>query len=245
MPVSTDIDGQFRFLISCIRHSVSGKVDFEEVRKECDIVSKGAAAKRYERLMKAHGISPAGASSAVKNEANDSESPKKKTRAQKKRKLEEVDPDETDIDEPVKKERGIKGEFKDEDATVKRECLNDDLPRTTPLHPLSSQSEPFPTDDDDEVLFVSATERQHTPNITISTSNDRRSQVHSFMPAFTGHHSVDCRANINFPQQLPTPTPSTALATMETMETTDPSNPFSLGFAPTAWVFPKERRGFP
>ncbi|KAK4691817.1 hypothetical protein P7C71_g5265, partial [Lecanoromycetidae sp. Uapishka_2] len=49
-------DDQFKFLISCIRYSNNGKVDFEEVRKECDICSRGAAAKRYERMMKAHGI---------------------------------------------------------------------------------------------------------------------------------------------------------------------------------------------
>ncbi|MCJ1397950.1 hypothetical protein MMC11_001146 [Xylographa trunciseda] len=49
-------DEQFKFLISCIRYSNNGKVDFSEVAKECAIVTKGAAAKRYERMMKAHGI---------------------------------------------------------------------------------------------------------------------------------------------------------------------------------------------
>ncbi|KAI4257992.1 MAG: hypothetical protein L6R42_005353 [Xanthoria sp. 1 TBL-2021] len=52
------VDGQFKFLIACIRHGVNGKIDWEEVAKECSIVTKGAAAKRYERLMKAHDISP-------------------------------------------------------------------------------------------------------------------------------------------------------------------------------------------
>ncbi|RDL33999.1 uncharacterized protein BP5553_08367 [Venustampulla echinocandica] len=47
---------QFKFLISCIRYSNNGKVDFGEVAKECGIVTKGAAAKRYERMMRAHGI---------------------------------------------------------------------------------------------------------------------------------------------------------------------------------------------
>ncbi|KAM3504567.1 hypothetical protein MY10362_003485 [Beauveria mimosiformis] len=41
-----------RFLISCIRHSNGGKVDFEAVAKELGIVTKAAAAKRYERLVK-------------------------------------------------------------------------------------------------------------------------------------------------------------------------------------------------
>ncbi|KAI9784691.1 MAG: hypothetical protein M1816_000756 [Peltula sp. TS41687] len=49
-------DEQFKFLISCIRHANNSKVDFAAVAKECGIVSKGAAAKRYERMMKAHGI---------------------------------------------------------------------------------------------------------------------------------------------------------------------------------------------
>ncbi|KAI9731513.1 MAG: hypothetical protein M1834_004633 [Cirrosporium novae-zelandiae] len=58
------IEEQFKFLISCVRWSNGGRVDFYEVAKECGIVSKGAAtkpptshsAKRYERMMKAHGI---------------------------------------------------------------------------------------------------------------------------------------------------------------------------------------------
>ncbi|KAJ5032840.1 uncharacterized protein L3040_009431 [Drepanopeziza brunnea f. sp. 'multigermtubi'] len=49
---------QFKFLISCIRYSNNGKVDFGQVAKECKIVSKGAAAKRYERMMRSHGIAP-------------------------------------------------------------------------------------------------------------------------------------------------------------------------------------------
>ncbi|KAI9680341.1 MAG: hypothetical protein M1829_001227 [Trizodia sp. TS-e1964] len=53
-------DEQFKFLISCIRYSNNGRVDFTEVARECGIVTKGAAAKRYERLMKAHNINPSG-----------------------------------------------------------------------------------------------------------------------------------------------------------------------------------------
>ncbi|KAL9126131.1 MAG: hypothetical protein Q9217_004775 [Psora testacea] len=51
-------EDQFKFLISCIRHSDNGKVDFQKVAHECTIVTKAAAAKRYERMMKAHGIHP-------------------------------------------------------------------------------------------------------------------------------------------------------------------------------------------
>ncbi|GFG01064.1 hypothetical protein IFM5058_00283 [Aspergillus udagawae] len=50
----TNPDETVQFLLSCIRYSNSGKVDFNEVAKECNIVSKGAAAKRYERLIKAY-----------------------------------------------------------------------------------------------------------------------------------------------------------------------------------------------
>ena len=38
-----DVESQFRFLISCIKHSTNGKVDFEAVRKDCEIKTKGAA----------------------------------------------------------------------------------------------------------------------------------------------------------------------------------------------------------
>ncbi|KAK5050069.1 hypothetical protein LTR84_004189 [Exophiala bonariae] len=53
-------DDQLKFLLSCVRYSNNGKVDFVEVAKECGIVSKGAAAKRYERLLRANGIHPNG-----------------------------------------------------------------------------------------------------------------------------------------------------------------------------------------
>ncbi|PWY86897.1 hypothetical protein BO70DRAFT_394911 [Aspergillus heteromorphus CBS 117.55] len=51
---------QFQFLLSCIRYANNGKIDFATVAQECNIVSKAAAAKRYERLMKAHNINPSG-----------------------------------------------------------------------------------------------------------------------------------------------------------------------------------------
>lgn len=42
MPPATN-EEQFRFLISCIRWSNNGRVDFQEVANECNVVSKGAA----------------------------------------------------------------------------------------------------------------------------------------------------------------------------------------------------------
>ncbi|GLA61681.1 hypothetical protein AtubIFM56815_002540 [Aspergillus tubingensis] len=53
---------QLQFLLSCIRHSNSGKIDFTVVAQECNIITKAAAAKRYERLLKSHGINTSGGS---------------------------------------------------------------------------------------------------------------------------------------------------------------------------------------
>ncbi|TGJ79451.1 hypothetical protein E0Z10_g9302 [Xylaria hypoxylon] len=249
MPTGTaaDTEAQFRFLISCIRHSTSGKVDFEEVRKECEIISKGAAAKRYERLMKAHNIT-AGTINGIKNETKSADETKKaKSRATKKRKLEEVNEDEGDIEEPIKMEPRIKGEVKNEDAIVKPECSNDDTLGAAPLHYLSSQSEPASsstntqTDDDDDVLFVSATEKRNVSNTPDYFNDHHHSQAHSPVPAITGIQPVNYAANTSFPQQLAAPhmpPPTAAMATMSA------SNSFSYDFTPTTWVFPHDSHGY-
>ncbi|TAQ86151.1 hypothetical protein B7494_g5525 [Chlorociboria aeruginascens] len=84
MPPASN-DEQFKFLISCIRYSNNGKVDFGQVAKECKIVSKGAAAKRYERMMKAHGIASNAASikpapRSIKTDRRESNGPTSKKR---------------------------------------------------------------------------------------------------------------------------------------------------------------------
>ncbi|KAL1959062.1 hypothetical protein VTO42DRAFT_3303 [Malbranchea cinnamomea] len=71
----TSSDEQLNFLIKCVKHSNNGKVDFQAVADECGIVSKGAAAKRYERLLKSNGVNPNGGGSAT----TDGESPTKST----------------------------------------------------------------------------------------------------------------------------------------------------------------------
>ncbi|KAG7010101.1 hypothetical protein G7Y79_00001g003730 [Physcia stellaris] len=119
MPATT-VESQFTFLISCIRHADNGKVDFEKVAKECDIISKGAAAKRYERLMKANGIHQAAqssggtATSSLKRKATaeSSNKGKKRTIAESESQDNTGDDDEglskgkaEPKEEPVKKER--------------------------------------------------------------------------------------------------------------------------------------------
>ncbi|KAI1132368.1 hypothetical protein F5Y10DRAFT_294127 [Nemania abortiva] len=247
MPAGPDIEVQFRFLISCIRHSSAGKVDFEEVRKECGIISKGAAAKRYERIMKAYDISTSGAAGGVKKEAKGSDETKKAVRTIKKRKLEEVNEDEGDTDEPVKPETKVKGEVKYEDAIVKPEYRNDDPPSATPLHRQSSQSQPASSsantqsDDDDEVLFVSATDKRTVSGaLPAYGGNHRQSRAHSPMPVVNGIQSVDYAANMTFPSQLAAPPAKSPATTMTTLATMDPSNSFPYGFTPTAWVFPHD-----
>ncbi|KAI1615351.1 hypothetical protein EDD36DRAFT_187047 [Exophiala viscosa] len=42
------------FLISCTKHSRDGRIDFTEVARDTGVASKGAAAKRYERLCKSY-----------------------------------------------------------------------------------------------------------------------------------------------------------------------------------------------
>ncbi|KAL8689336.1 MAG: hypothetical protein Q9224_004661 [Gallowayella concinna] len=115
------VDEQFKFLIACIRHGVNGKINFDEVVKECSIVSKGAAAKRYERLMKAHDISP----QAHPNPSDNSVTATKRkigtakesnTAAAKKRKAMESDnvSNNGDEEEPTGKKKKYKVEKKSE-----------------------------------------------------------------------------------------------------------------------------------
>ncbi|KAF4582076.1 hypothetical protein GQ602_006700 [Ophiocordyceps camponoti-floridani] len=51
-----DTAEQVKFLVCCIKHTNAGRPDFDAVAKELNIVSKAAAGKRYERLIKAYGV---------------------------------------------------------------------------------------------------------------------------------------------------------------------------------------------
>ncbi|CAG7556689.1 unnamed protein product [Fusarium equiseti] len=66
---------QIKFLVSCIGHSSNGRPDFQAVADELDIVTKAAAQKRYERMLKAHGISRPGALAAANNVDASAETP--------------------------------------------------------------------------------------------------------------------------------------------------------------------------
>ncbi|CAG8983606.1 hypothetical protein HYALB_00004627 [Hymenoscyphus albidus] len=84
---------QFKFLISCIRYSNNGKVDFGQVAKECGICTKGAAAKRYERLMRAHGISSNSTNTKPVTPTKSKPERKDSTSGNKKRKLADLEED--------------------------------------------------------------------------------------------------------------------------------------------------------
>ncbi|RYP09693.1 hypothetical protein DL764_001119 [Monosporascus ibericus] len=243
-----DTESQFKFLIACIKHSQAGKVDFAAVATECEIVSKGAAAKRYERLMKQHGISPSSGAggSAVKKEAKE---PKAPAKSRKKRKLEQVEEDVGDIDEPIKGEVknedaiAVKTELVKSEAGVKSESANMEgsgsaaIPATQPRTPPSaSPTLPVKTqndDYDDEVLVVSAAERTsnaHIPGFVAANHNHHHhAHTHSHSPAPTmmpGIHSFDHAANMHFPQQI--------------MERPTMSNTFPYGFGLSPWFHPPD-----
>ncbi|KAK0626150.1 hypothetical protein B0T14DRAFT_577471 [Immersiella caudata] len=124
-----DVDSQFKFLLACVKHSVAGKPNFQAVAEELDIVSKAAAAKRYERLLKAHDITPTPAT-PKKADGGDGTAKTPKTPASRKRKtpakVEKDDDDnsfkgesgEEEKKPRVKREKKVKKEEDDNSATV-------------------------------------------------------------------------------------------------------------------------------
>ncbi|KAG5926040.1 hypothetical protein E4U42_003703 [Claviceps africana] len=58
MPGAQDSADQVKFLLYCISRSNNGRPDFAAVAEDLNIVSKAAAQKRYERMLKAHGLTP-------------------------------------------------------------------------------------------------------------------------------------------------------------------------------------------
>ncbi|RKL35524.1 hypothetical protein BFJ72_g8754 [Fusarium proliferatum] len=69
---------QVKFLVSCIGHTSNGRA----VAEELNIVSKAAAQKRYERMLKAHGISRPGALANGNGADSAPSTPKRKAKAE-------------------------------------------------------------------------------------------------------------------------------------------------------------------
>ncbi|KAK7920502.1 hypothetical protein PG985_008524 [Apiospora marii] len=217
---AVDVESQFRFLISCIKHSCNGKVDFEEVRKECDIKTKGAAAKRYERLMKAHGI-PGGLGNTVKKEKTKEDleeqtakeaalpgiKPTRGRPANKKRKLMQVEDIADDDDEP------IKGEVKSEDAIhVKSELgAYANVPMMSPP-PLPSMATVAPhpgrpandhvgdVHSDDDVIVVCASNKTPEGGDGCQQHSVRDSPASTNNSENMGFNAFDHSANLFSPQ---------------------------------------------
>ncbi|TGO66180.1 hypothetical protein BOTNAR_0066g00200 [Botryotinia narcissicola] len=112
------------------------QVDFGQVAKECKIVTKGAAAKRYERMMRSHGIAPNAAS--IKPAPGPSSAPTSAPRGKstgKKRKFSHED-ENADDEEDFSSGQGpsrnnVKREVKSEmgaRSAIKEEMYREDSP---------------------------------------------------------------------------------------------------------------------
>ncbi|GAD97999.1 predicted protein [Paecilomyces variotii No. 5] len=146
-------DEQFQFLLSCIRYSSNGKVDFGEVAKECNIVSKGAAAKRYERMMKAHGINPNGGGPCPP-----SASPGSKTNTPTKSPVSagKANKRQSNGDSPLAKKAKIKKaavENAEKLVTSKQEDLSDNESKGVATHTAYRSQGAMEDDKDDKDLF--------------------------------------------------------------------------------------------
>ncbi|KAL7963604.1 hypothetical protein V8C34DRAFT_300108 [Trichoderma compactum] len=102
---------QVRFLVSCIGHTTNGRPDFTLVAEELGIVSKAAAQKRYERMLKANGVNAS--KPAAKFSADDENIP---------------------ISTPVKrKTTGVaRGSAQKKSRAVKKEESDDEMKDTKP-----------------------------------------------------------------------------------------------------------------
>ncbi|KAG7417097.1 hypothetical protein DER46DRAFT_569432 [Fusarium sp. MPI-SDFR-AT-0072] len=99
---------QVKFLVSCIGHTSNGRPDFQAVADELSIVSKAAAQKRYERMLKAHGISRPGALANGNGTDSAPSTPKRKAKtegagsAKKRATPRKAKKEESDDDEDLK-----------------------------------------------------------------------------------------------------------------------------------------------
>ncbi|POR34129.1 Uncharacterized protein TPAR_05647 [Tolypocladium paradoxum] len=112
-----DVSEQVRFLVSCIRNATSGKPDFAAVATELEIVSKAAAQKRYERLLKAHDINGTKAAAPKPDEDGDVTPTPQST--PKKRKT----PRKAATGPKKKAKAAVKGEASGEDEKAKAQLV--------------------------------------------------------------------------------------------------------------------------
>ncbi|ETN43871.1 uncharacterized protein HMPREF1541_11002 [Cyphellophora europaea CBS 101466] len=106
---------QLKFLLVCVRYSNHGKIDFGAVAKECGVVSRGAASKRYGRLLRNSGILAARVPAPLPGEKRASKAAIARAPEAKPRKPEGDQKDSAAVDGNgcpfLKRESGIKQEL--------------------------------------------------------------------------------------------------------------------------------------
>ncbi|PTB67504.1 hypothetical protein BBK36DRAFT_1196904 [Trichoderma citrinoviride] len=113
---------QVRFLVSCIGHTTNGRPDFTLVAQELGIVTKAAAQKRYERMLKANGVS-ASSKASSKASADDDVTTPASTPVKRK-------PAAGDAGSAKKKAKGTKKEESDDDMKDVKPVVRARAPRT-------------------------------------------------------------------------------------------------------------------
>ncbi|KID75956.1 uncharacterized protein G6M90_00g050300 [Metarhizium brunneum] len=129
MPSTQDPSEQVKFLVSCIGHTNNGRPDFAAVAEELGIVTKAAAQKRYERMLKANGVSgtksptktaddgaiPTPQTTPVKRKAAAARTPgsAKKTRGKAGKDVKKEELDEEKTKKGVKKEEDSESDLSD------------------------------------------------------------------------------------------------------------------------------------
>ncbi|KAF7542866.1 hypothetical protein G7Z17_g11213 [Cylindrodendrum hubeiense] len=135
---------QVKFLVSCIGNTNNGRA----VADALGIVSKAAAQKRYERMLKAHGIKPGQKNAAVKQESVDEASNSEKTSPTKRKARATMKPT------PSKRTRATrvtKKEESDEEeampSTEGKDVKQEE--EQSPTSPTSSLSDAPPSDEEE------------------------------------------------------------------------------------------------
>ncbi|UNI20051.1 hypothetical protein JDV02_006179 [Purpureocillium takamizusanense] len=130
--VDNRADEQVKFLVCCIKHANNGKPNFEAVAQEMSIVSKAAAQKRYERLLKAHAARTASKESEETDTVQTPQTTPVKRKnvrstpvSAKKIKSEEVKKEEEPAPEPAPKATPKPKKEKDDDEVVKQETKDE------------------------------------------------------------------------------------------------------------------------